>query len=47
MEFNKQYLTKFLQDGTLTKKDLLDFYLGEEVKDKFKMVENEINQLDK
>ncbi len=44
MEFNQQYLKKFLQDGTLTKKDLLDFFLGEEVKDKFKMIEKEINQ---
>jgi hypothetical protein len=43
MEFNQQYFTKFLQEGTLTKKDLLDFYMGEEVKDKYKMIEKEIN----
>ncbi len=30
MEFNQQYLRKFLEDGTLTKKDLLDYYSGEE-----------------
>lgn len=45
MEFNQQYLTKFLQDGTLTKKDLLDFYMGEDVKDKFKLLEKEIDGL--
>lgn len=45
MEFNQQYLTKFLQDGTLTKKDLLDFYMGEDVKDKFKLIEKEIDGL--
>jgi hypothetical protein len=46
MEFNQQYLTKFLQDGMLTKKDLLNFYMGEEVKDKFKLIEKEINELE-
>lgn len=43
MEFNQQYLNRFLESGTLTKKDLLDFYSGEEVKDKFKLIEKEIN----
>lgn len=45
MEFNQRYLRKFLEDGTLTKKDLLDYYSGEEVKDKFKLIEKEINNL--
>ncbi len=39
MEFNQKYLTKYLSDGKLTKKDLLDFYNGEEVKEKFKQIE--------
>lgn len=43
MEFNQEYLVKFLNDGTLTKKDLLDFYMGEDVKDRYKMIEKEIN----
>jgi hypothetical protein len=42
MEFNQEYLRKFLSSGTLTKKDLLDFYSGEDVKDKFKLIEKEI-----
>lgn len=45
MEFNQEYMIKFLKDGTLTKKDLLDFYLGEDVKDKFKPIEKAINEL--
>lgn len=45
MEFNQEYLSKFLEDGTLTKKDLLDFYMGEDVKDKYKLIEKEINGL--
>ncbi|MGV6844932.1 MAG: hypothetical protein ACWA42_02250 [Lutibacter sp.] len=45
MEFNQQYLAKFLKTGTLTKKDLLDFYMGEEVKDQFKLVEKDIKDL--
>lgn len=45
MEFNQKYLAKFLKDGKLTKKDLLDFYQGEEVKDQFKAIEKEIEKL--
>ena len=42
MEFNQEYLKKFLIDGTLTKEDLLKYYMGDEVKDKFKLVEKDI-----
>lgn len=45
MEFNQQYLKKFLTDGTLTKEDLLNYYQGEDVKDKYRQIENEINTL--
>lgn len=45
MNFNQKYLTKFLQDGKLSKKDMLDFYLGEEVKESFKLVEKEIEDI--
>jgi hypothetical protein len=45
MEFNQEYMMKFLKDGTLSKKDLLDFYSGEEVKDRFKPIEKEINEI--
>ena len=45
MEFNQKYLNLFLETGTLTKKDLLDFYMGEDVKDQFKMIEKDITNL--
>ena len=45
MEFNQEYLKRFLIQGTLTKKDLLDFYTGEEVKDKYRLIDKEINEL--
>ncbi|TKD66051.1 hypothetical protein [Flavobacterium sp. ASW18X] len=45
LKFNQQYLTKFLNDGILSKKDLLDFYMGEDIKDRFKLIEKEINEL--
>lgn len=45
MEFNQQYLKKFLSEGTLTRKDLLDFYMGDDVKDKYKLIEKEINSI--
>ncbi|WP_203293592.1 hypothetical protein [Luteirhabdus pelagi] len=44
MEFNQKYLAQFLETGTLTKKDMLDFYMGEGVKDRFKLIEKEINK---
>ena len=45
MEFNQEYLKRFLSNGTLTKKDLLDFYMGEDVKDKYKLIEKDIDNL--
>lgn len=42
MEFSQEYLTKFLKTGRLSKKDLLDFYMGEDVKERYKLVEKEI-----
>lgn len=45
MEFNQEYLKRFLSQGRLTKKDLLDFYMGDDVKDKYKLIEREINEI--
>ena len=45
IEFNQQYLAKFLKDGKLTNADLLDFYSGDEIRDKFKVIEKEISML--
>lgn len=42
MEFNQEYMKKFLIEGTLTKKDLLDFYSGEDIRDKYRIIEKEI-----
>ena len=42
MEFNQEYLKRFLDEGTLSDKDMLAFYMGEDVKDKYKMVEKEL-----
>lgn len=47
MEFNQQYLKKFLTDGILTKEDLLNYYQGEDVKDRFRYIEKEIDSLGK
>lgn len=44
-EFSQRYLVKFLADGTLSKADLLDFYSGEEIKDRFRLIEREISEL--
>ena len=45
MEFNQKYLTKFLSDGTISRDDLLAFYSGEEVKDKYKLIEKDLKEL--
>lgn len=39
------FWTGVLSDGTLTKKDLLNFYMGEDVKDKYKSIEKEIKEI--
>lgn len=44
-EFNQRYLIKFLAEGTLTKDDMLAFYMGEEVKERFRLIEREIGDL--
>lgn len=45
MDFNQVYLSRFLSQGTLSKKDLLEFYSGEDVKDKYRLIEKELNEL--
>jgi hypothetical protein len=45
IEFNKEYLNKFYMNGKLSKKEMLDFYQGDEIKEKFKQVEKEIEKL--
>lgn len=45
MDFNQKYLAKFLYDGQFTKEDLLSFYSGEEVKEKYKPIEKELKEL--
>lgn len=45
MDFNQRYLAKFLADGHMSKEDLLEFYSGEEVKERFKLIEKELKEL--
>jgi hypothetical protein len=45
LDFNGKYLTRFLIDGTLTRKDLLDFYMGDDVREKYKLIEKEISEM--
>lgn len=42
IEFNQQYLAKYLEDGYLSKADLLEFYQREEIKAKYKLIAKEI-----
>ena len=42
MEFNQEYLSKFLQDGTLSQRDMMDFYMAEDLRDKYKVIEKEL-----
>jgi hypothetical protein len=45
MEFSRDYLGNFLREGTLSKADLLEFYRGGDLKDRFKPIEKEIEQI--
>ena len=42
MEFNQEFLIKFLKEGTLTKDSMLEFYQGESIRDRYKVIEKEI-----
>lgn len=46
IEFNQQYLAKYLEDGILSKQDLLDFYQREDIRTKYKLIAKEIEQDD-
>jgi hypothetical protein len=43
MEFNQDYLRKYLLTGKISKSDLLSYYSAEEVKEKFKPIDKEIS----
>jgi hypothetical protein len=45
MEFSREYLKNFLKEGTLSKQDLLDFYRGGDLRDRFKPIEKRIEAL--
>ena len=45
MQFNRDYLHSFLKEGTMTKKDLLAFYSADTIRDRFKLIEKEIESL--
>ncbi len=44
VQFNEKYLTKFLKEGTLTKEDLKDFYLGGDMSEAYKLIEKDIEE---
>lgn len=43
IEFNQRYLVKYLEDGYLSKADLLEFYLREDIRAKYKIISREID----
>lgn len=45
MEFNFKYLSKFIESGTLSKADLLDYYMADEIRDKYKIIKSDIEAL--
>lgn len=45
MEFNHEYLINFLKEGTMSKKDLLEFYRGGDLRERFKSIEKQIDEL--
>lgn len=45
LELSREFLGKFLKDGTITKEDLLSFYHGADSAEKYKAVETQIFEL--
>lgn len=46
IEFDQLYLVKYLEDGYLSKADLLDFYQREEIRAKYKLISKEIESIE-
>jgi len=46
IEFDQQYLVKYLEDGFLDKADLLDFYQREDIRAKYKLISKEIESIE-
>ena len=44
IEFDQRYLAKYLEDGYLSKADLLEFYQRVEIRTKFKLIAKEIEE---
>jgi hypothetical protein len=42
IEFDQKYLAKYLEDGYLSKADLLEFYQREDIRAKYKLIAKEI-----
>ena len=47
LEFCRMYLKKFLNDGTLSKADLLDFYSGGDRREKYRAIQQKIETMSK
>lgn len=47
IEFDQKYLAKYLEDGYLSKADLLEFYQREEIRARYKLIAKEIEAEDK
>ncbi len=45
MQFSSEVLTRFLKSGTLTKEELFEYYMGEDVRKKYKLLEPDIDAL--
>lgn len=45
MDFSQKYLQKFLEDGQMSKEDLLNFYSGDEVRELYKPIEKELKEI--
>lgn len=43
IEFNQQYLAKYLQDGNLSKEDFLDFFQRDDIRLRFRLLTKEID----
>lgn len=44
IEFDQKYLAKYMEDGYLSKADLLEFYQREEIRTKYGIIAKEIEE---
>lgn len=45
LNFNQEYLNQFKAEASLSKKDMLEFYMGEGIRERYNIIDKNINEI--